>query len=346
MSDRRSREENQAVVDDAEGPAPEAPSEEDAGHRIGRSARGPRQIPWRGWIQVLARVVRRNAESRMGLIAAGVAFYSLLALFPAIAAMISVYGLVADPAQVDRQFATVAEILPQEVYAMISGQMREVAAGSGDALGVGLVGALLVSVWSSTKGTKSLIEALNVAYEEDERRGLLHFNLFALAFTGFFVVLGVVAIGAVVAIPVVLSVIGLGAVVETLMQWLRWPLLAALLLFTLAIVYRYGPCRRKARWNWVSWGSASAVLLWLAASGLFSFYVANFGAYNATYGSIGAVVIMLMWLFISAFVILAGALLNAEVERQTALDTTGGPDRPMGDRGAYVADHLPGKARS
>lgn len=318
---------------------------EDSGSNatIGRSARVPREIPGPGWRRLLVRVWRRNGENRMGLIAAGVAFYGLLASFPAIAALISVFGLIADPAQIDPLFAGVADILPREVYDIISGQMREVASGSDDALGVGLIGALLISLWSATKGTKSVIAALNIAYDEDERRGFFRFNLFAIALTAVLVVLAVLAFAAVVALPVVLSVIGLGWIAETLVQWLRWPLLGGALLFALAVVYCYGPCRRKARWQWVSWGSALAVLLWLVGSGLFSLYVANFDAYNATYGSLGAVVIMLMWLFISAFSILLGAQVDAEMERQTAMDTTVGRERPMGQRGAYVADHLPEK---
>lgn len=319
----------------------ETASRED-GQDLGRSARTPRQLPWRGRWQALKRIVQRIGETNLGLIAAGVAFYSLLALFPAIVALISVYGLVADPGQVDRQFHAVRDLLPREVYDLISGQMREVAAGSADALGVGLAGAIFVAVWSATKGTKAMITALNVVYDEDERRRFIRLNLFALALTLTLVMMGVVAIGAVVAVPIVLASIGLGSLAEALMQWLRWPLLAAALLFTLAVIYRYGPSRRRARWEWVSWGAVIAVLLWLATSGLFSFYVANFSAYNATYGSIGAVIIMLMWLFISAFVILLGAQVNAEMERQTAEDTTYRGEQPIGQRGAYVADHLPG----
>ena len=212
--------------------------------------------------------------------------------------------------------------------------------GTGLSLGLGF--SLLAALWSANKGMKALITALNIVYDEDERRRFLRLNLFALALTLFMVILGVIAIGAVVAVPILLSFLGLGSVAEALMQWLRWPLLAAVLLFALAVIYRYGPSRRRARWKWVSWGAVIAVLLWLVASGLFSFYVANFGAYNATYGSIGAVIIMLMWLFISAFVILLGAQVNAEMERQTAMDTTYRGEQPMGQRGAFVADHLPG----
>lgn len=307
----------------------------------GRAARVPRQIPWRGWIQVLKRVGRRASEDNIGLISAGVAFYSLLALFPTLAALIAIYGLVSNPAQVDQQFSLVSEFLPAEVSRMISGQMRELASGPSGKLGAGLAGAILVSIWIATKGTKSLITALNIVYDEDDKRSFFRFNLLAFAITLFLVVFGVVAIGTVVALPIVLALVGLGAAAEALVHWLRWPLLGVVVLFILAVIYRYGPNRRKARWLWVSWGSATAVVLWLLASGLFSYYVANFGSYNTTYGSLGAVIITMMWLYISAFMVLLGAEINAEMERQTAVDTTHGRDQPMGERGAYVADHLP-----
>jgi membrane protein len=313
----------------------------ESGHDIGRAARRPHQIPWRGWVEVLKRVVRKTSENSIGLVAAGVAFYALLAIFPAIGALISIYGLVSDPAQVDQQFAGTRGFMPNEVYTMISGQMRDVASHSGGALGTGLVAAIAVSLWSANKGTKSLIEALNIVYDEDEKRGFFRLNLLAITMTLFLVMLGVLAVAAVVALPVVLGFVGLGSVAEALMQWLRWPLLAAVVLLTLAVVYRYGPSRRMARWQWVTWGSGVAVVLWLAASGLFSFYVANFASYNATYGSLGAVIVMLMWLFLSAFIVLLGAEINAEMERQTAMDTTRNGDKPMGRRGAYVADNLP-----
>lgn len=307
----------------------------------GRAARTPRELSWPAWKQVLRRVVQKTGENNISLVAAGVGFYGLLALFPGIVALISLYGLIADPAQVEREFASVSGFLPAEVAQMISAQMQQVASRSNEVLGTGLAGAILIAVWSATKGTRSLITALNIAYDERERRGFVRLNLIALTTTAFLVVLTVVAVATVVALPIVLEFVGLGTLTETLMNWLRWPMLAAVVMVALAAIYRYGPCRRDAQWAWVSWGSSLATLLWLLASGLFSYYVASFATYNATYGSIGAVVIMLMWLFISAFVILLGAQINAEMERQTAKDTTTGAPRPMGERGAYVADHLP-----
>ncbi len=308
----------------------------------GRSARAPRGIPGKGWWQVLKRVARQTVDNNIELVSAGVGFYGLLALFPAIAALISIFGLIADPSIVEQQFENIGSVMPKAVSAMILTQMQQVASGSTGALGLGLAGAILVSLWSATRGTLSLITALNIAYDEHEQRGFFKLNLVALGGTLFLVLLVVIAVAAVVALPIVLGFVGLGGLAAALLRWVRWPLLAAVVLFALAVVYRYGPCRRNARWAWVSWGSVIAMLLWLCASLLFSFYVTHFASYNATYGSIGAVIITLMWLFISAFVVLLGAEFNAELERQTAIDTTYGGEQPMGERGAYVADNLPG----
>jgi membrane protein len=307
----------------------------------GRSATAPRRIPLAGWKQILARVLRRVSRDNLGMVAASVAFYSLLALFPAIAALISIYGLLANPSEVAQQFAAIHSVMPDEVYRLVDGQMRDLASHPAGTLGAGLAGAILLSVWSATRGTKALIAALNIAYDEHETRGLLRLNALAFGMTLFLVVLGVVAVALVVALPIALDFVGLGSVTDTLVRWLRWPALAALVLITLAVLYRYGPARRQARWQWVSWGSVFAVVLWLAASGLFSLYVSEFGNYNATYGSVGAVIVLLMWLFISGFVVMLGAQVNAEMERQTGCDTTYQGTQPRGERGAYVADHLP-----
>jgi membrane protein len=307
----------------------------------GGSATVPREIPLAGWKQIIVRVLRRASRDNLGMVAAGVAFYSLLALFPGIAALISIYGLLANPSEVAQQFAALHSVLPDEVYRLVDGQMRDLASRPAGALGAGLAGAILLSVWSATKGTKALIAALNIAYDEHEARGLLRLNALAFGMTLFLVALGVVAVGVVVALPIALDFVGLGSFADAMVRWLRWPALAALVLFTLAVLYRYGPARRQARWQWVSWGSVFAVVLWLAASGLFSLYVSEFGNYNATYGSVGAVIVLLMWLFISGFVVMLGAQVNAEMERQTCRDTTYQGTQSRGKRGAYVADHQP-----
>jgi membrane protein len=309
----------------------------------GRLARSPGEMPGRGWREVLVRVWRKVSEDNVSLVSAGVAFYSLLALFPGIAALIAVYGLISDPTQVEVQFSALGALLPAEVHGLLSAQMRGLAAGPDQALGLGLAGAILLSVWSATRGTKSLMTALNIVYDERERRDLVRLNLLAFALTFLLLILAVVVVALVVAVPIVLAFVGLDAQAQVLVQWLRWAVLAGLALLSLAIVYRYGPSRRQARWQWVSWGSAAAVLVWLGASALFSLYVSRFGSYNATYGSVGAVIVLLMWLYLSALATMLGAVLNAELERQTGCDTTRGDEQPRGARGAWVADHLPGE---
>jgi membrane protein len=304
----------------------------------GRDAGGPRQIPRRGWTDVLARVRSEIGADNLSMISAGVAFYAILALFPAIAALISIYGLLFDPNQVQQQVQALSGLLPQQAMSIIEGQMQGVAARPAQALGIGVAVGILFALWSATKGTKSMITALNIVYEEDECRGFFKLNASAFLLTLCLILLAVFTLALIVVVPVVLGMIGLGAVGETLVQVLRWPILAAMVVFTLAVLYRYGPDRRKARWRWTSWGAAGATLLWLLASWLFSLYVTNFGNYGATYGSVGAVIVLLLWLYVSAFVVLLGAEVNAEMEHQTERDSTVDGDQPMGKRGARMAD--------
>jgi membrane protein len=219
--------------------------------------------------------------------------------------------------------------------------MTTAADGSKQALGLGLAGAVLLSFWGATRGTRALIVALNIAYDEREKRGFVALNALAFGLTLFLVLVLGVAVIVTLAVPIALNLLSLGALPESLAHWLRWPLLAFVGLVALAILYRYGPSRRGAAWRWLPVGSLLAGLLWLATSVLFSLYVEHFGTYNATYGSLGAVIILLLWLYLSAAAIIVGALINAEAERQTCRDSTHGAPRPRGERGAVVADRLP-----
>ncbi|NBC46896.1 MAG: YihY family inner membrane protein [Gammaproteobacteria bacterium] len=309
----------------------------------GRNAESPLVIPVRGWWQVAQRVLRRYMQENLGLVAAGVGFYSLLGLFPAIAALVTTYDLAFDASQIQSQFDALGGLLPAQVHELISARLERASDRPQQALSLGLAGAVLLSLWGATRGTRALIIALNTAYDEQEDRNLFLLNLFAFGLTLFLVVVLAVAIVATVAVPIVINLLSLGTMPEVLTAWLRWPLLAAMGLFALAILYRYGPSRRAPRWRWLPAGSVVAGVLWLAASGLFSFYVTNFGSYNATYGSLGAVIVLLLWLYLSASAVLLGACINAEAERQTLLDSTVGEARPRGERGAEVADHLPGE---
>ncbi|MBK5969133.1 ribonuclease BN/unknown domain fusion protein [Thiorhodovibrio litoralis] len=312
----------------------------------GEEAATPVQIPLLGWWRIGQRVTRRFFGEDLSLIAAGVGFYGLLGLFPAIAALVTTYDLMFDAAQIRSQFDAMRALFPQQVHDLIAARLDSAVDGPKQALGLGLAGAVALSVWGATRGTRALIIALNAAYDEEERRGFFLLNLQAFGLTFFLVLVFAVAIVATVAVPVLINLLSFGAVSEVLAAWLRWPLLAAVGLFALAMLYRFGPSRRAARWRWLPVGSLVAGVLWLSASGLFSFYVANFGSYSATYGSLGAVIVLILWLYLSALAVILGACINAETERQTARDSTIGPSRPRGDRGAEVADKLPDDRRA
>ena len=304
----------------------------------GREADRPAEIPKRGWWQIAKRVKAQIKEDRLSIIAAGVAFYGLLAVFPALVALVALYGLVADPAMVESHAAALSAMLPPEAAQVLTTQLHDLATTDQSALGIGAVGGLVVALWSASSAVRTLMEALNVAYNEEERRGMISFYGTALILT-FGGVLGVAAaMVLVVCLPAALKLLGLNWLIQTALALLRWPVLAALAIVGFALFYRFAPSRAQPRWRWVSWGAAIAVALWVIGSALFSLYVTRFGHYNETYGAAGAIVILLMWFLLSAYAILIGAEINAEMERQTRKDTTAGGRRPMGARGAYAAD--------
>lgn len=305
---------------------------------LGHEAEKPSEIPRAGLWSVLKRVWDRMGRNNLSIIAAGVAYSELFAVFPAIAALVSIYGLFAEPSDVERQMGLLAGILPEQAQGLIAEQLHAVASTSGAKLGFSLMFSVLLALWGTASGVKALMTALNIVYGEEEKRGLLRLNAVALALTLGAVIFGVLALGMVAVIPAVLELIPLPGFVADLLALARWPLLALIVLLGLAVVYRFAPSRSRPRWRWVSWGAAAAAVLWLVGSVLFSFYVANFGNYNEAYGSVGAVIVLLLWFYLTAFVVLLGGQLNAELECQTARDTTAGEPEPMGRRGARVAD--------
>ncbi len=276
----------------------------------------PRDLTRSGWLDVLRRVKEQIAADRLSVIAAGVAFYALLAVFPALSALVGLSGLLFDPHQVGRQVSSLGGVVPAEAVKLLMGQLRDLSQSDRTALGLGVAGGLLLALWSSSAGVRTLMKALNVAYDVRERRGFLRRTGLALALTLGVVVGGVVAIGAVVVLPAILHFVGLGDVLRGVVSLARWPIVAALFWLGAAVMYRYGPSRSPPKWLWVTWGASVATVLWLVGSALFSWYVSSFGNYNETYGSIGGVVILLMWFLLSAFSLLIGAELNAELERQ------------------------------
>jgi membrane protein len=304
----------------------------------GRSAETPSQIPARGWKDILLRIYRGISENRILLVAAGVTFYTLLAIFPGIAALISIYGLFADPGTVAGHLDTIASVAPGGAVDVLREQMTRLASQGGTTLGISFVVSLGISLWTANSGVKAIFDALNIVYGEEEKRGFLKLNVVTL-----FVTLGIVAfilftLVAIVAIPVALTYIPQPEVTALVVKIGRWPILFALVTMALAVLYKYGPSRTEPRWRWITWGSVSAAIVWLAASALFSWYVASFGSYNKTYGSLGAVIGFMTWIWISIIVVLVGAKLNAEMEHQTVRESTTGQPKPIGSRGAKMAD--------
>jgi membrane protein len=304
----------------------------------GRYARAPHEIPLPGWWSVLKRTGAGFIQDRIMAEAASVTFYALLALFPAIAALISIYGLFTDPSTLNAELANLGDVVPGGGLQLIQSQITALTAKGHGALGFAAIIGLGVSLWSANSGIKSLIDALNVVYHEHEKRSYVKLTLLSLAFTMGTIVFVIVALFAVVAVPIILNFVGLGFATAALINVLRWPAMLMVVAFALSVIYRYAPSRNWARWQWVSWGGFAAAVLWIVVSLLFSFYVANFGNYNKTYGSLGAVVGFMTWIWISSIVVLMGAELNAELEQQTEHDSTVGPEKPQGERGAYKAD--------
>lgn len=306
----------------------------------GRKAETPTDIPPKGWLDIALRVKGELAGDHVGLIAAGVAFYALLAIFPAITALMALGGLVLEPAEVTAQLQTLTEMMPREAAQIILDQAVAVVGSKQGGLGFAFILGLLLAIYSASKGMGSLIEGLNVAYDEDESRGFIMKTVVTLALTAFLIIGLLLGLLAALAVPAALNVIALPDWIETVLALSRWVMLAFMTVFGLSVLYRYGPSRDNAEWKWLTPGAITACAIWIAASVGFSIYVSNFGSYNESFGSMAGVIILLMWLWISAFIVLLGAELNAEIEAQTAADTTVGPDEPMGARGAEKADNL------
>jgi membrane protein len=304
----------------------------------GRRAAAPHAIPWRGWIDIIRRAADKIVADRILALAGGVVFYLLLALFPAIAAGVSLYALFADVGTISHHLSILSDIVPADALNMIRDEIARIAAKSDGRLTFGFVFSFAVALWSANAGMKALFDALNIVYDEREKRSFVMLNLVSLLFTICAIVGGLLALGAVVVFPLILARFGWTNVDAPLIAYLRWPAMFLLLLVALSVLYRYGPSRRPAKWRWISFGSMFASLACLGVSYLFSWYLAHFANYNATYGALGAVVGLMMWMWLSTIVGLVGAELNSEIEHQTALDSTVGPPKPLGLRGAIMAD--------
>jgi membrane protein len=304
----------------------------------GRQADAPVSIPARGWRDVGWRVWEGFNNDRILLVAAGATFYLLLALFPALTAFVSLYGFVADPRSIADHIAFLGSVLPSGGLDIINTQLKALVKQDSDALSAGFLLGLAIALISANSGIKSLFEGMNVAYGEAETRSFVKLNALSLAFTMGGILVGVCLIVSVGIVPAALAVLRLENWTELLISLVRWPLLVLLVGGGMTVLFRYGPSREKAKWRWLSVGAALATLVWLAASWAFSFYLQNFADYNATYGTLGAVIGFMMWTWISVIILLVGAELNAELEHQTSTDSTTGLPQPLGSRGAHVAD--------
>jgi membrane protein len=324
---------------------PRDPSNLDAGglagmeHGRGRHAGSPGEIPAAGWKDILWRTWSEFNDDRITTVAASVAFFGILALFPGMAAFVSLYGMFADVSTAQKHLALLAGVLPADSLTFIGGEMIRVAATKQASLSATFGISLVLSLWSANAGIKSLFHGLNVAYEEREKRGFVRLNLITLGFTIAMLAFVMLAMIAMVGAPVALEFFNLDAK-SRLLAATRWPLLVLVVVAGLSITYRFGPSREHPRWRWVTWGGVVAAFGWLGVSLLFSWYVGSFGHYSITYGSLGAVIGFMTWMWLSVTVILLGAELNAEMEHQTVRDSTTGEPLPMGVRGARMADTL------
>ncbi|GAA1578429.1 YihY/virulence factor BrkB family protein [Kribbella sancticallisti] len=308
----------------------------------GVAAEKPAEIPAAGWWQIVKRAWAEAKADQVPLLAAGVAFFGFLSLFPAVVAAVMAYGLLADPAQIRRQAQDLAAAVPESARELLLQQIDALTSAPRQSLGIGVIIAVATALWSASGGVGYLVTAVNLAYDEEENRGFVRRKLLSLGMT----------LGAIVFVLLTIGLFAVGAaitdgvptVIRILLEGARLLVAVLLIMVALAITYRLGPARDAPRLRWVSVGAIVATVIWLIASIGFSVYVATFGNYAKTYGSLAAVVVLMLWLWLTAYAILLGAEINAESEEQTARDTTKGPEQPIGERGAVKADSVPSKS--
>jgi membrane protein len=292
-----------------------APSSRAAIHPSSRPEREHAARPRPGWRGIIAELWAELDRDHISVNAAGVAFYGLLAIFPGMSALISIYGLVADPAVIEGQVAALSGVLPQDALKLLSDQLHSLIAAPPAKLGVGLIVSLSLALWSATSGTGALMRALTVAYEEQDRRGVISFYGRALTLTIGIGVFGLLSLFLIAVVPMAVDLLPVPVVWRDAFAPIRWPILAGIALIALGFLYRFAPARQAPRWHWLDPGTIAAALLWLIGSAGFSFYVERFASYDKTYGPLGAVVVLLMWFYVSAYIVLAGAELNSAIEK-------------------------------
>lgn len=305
----------------------------------GRQANKPTQIPARGWWDIAMRVKDELNKDNVSIIAAGLALYALLAVFPALGATVSVYGLFASPEQMAQHITSFEGVLPPQATEILQSQLQSLS-GQQEVLSFGLVLGVAIALWSARKGMVALMTAVNVAYDEREERGFIKQIFLSLLFTIAAVVGFLAVVLLAVAVPIAMEFLPLGRAAEVAILVVRWAVLWLMAVSGMALIYRFAPDRHEPKWKWLSVGSCVAATLWLIGSLLFAIYARGTATYGETYGALGGVVVLLMWFYLTGFSLVLGAEINSEMERQTKKDTTEGPSKPMGERDAYAADTL------
>jgi membrane protein len=318
--------------------AKETPSRDNDPH--GRTAERPREIPKRGWRDIVARVWQNLGRDNTSLVAAGIGLNALLAVFPGLAVIVSVYGMFSSPQDVVKDLQPFLGVVPKDAASLLITQLQNTTTPTNSTLGFGAVAGAIVALWNSRQGMSALMTATNIAYNQPERRGILRQIAVSLAFSAGAMLIFAIMLGVGVAVPLILRAVPLGRDVTTAVLVCRWVSLWLCAVLSLSLAYHYAPDRQPPKWRWVTWGSAFAATLWILGSLAFAAYVQNFGSYGKTYGALGGVIVLLVWFYLMGFTIVLGAEINAEMEHQTAMDTTEGPPAPIGRRGAYVADTL------
>lgn len=306
----------------------------------GRTARTPGAIPLQGWWDVARRVFNRLRDANLSMLSAGVAFYATLAIFPALAAIVSLYALLSDPAEIQAHLLSASIFVPEDVTDIFIAQLTALASREQQSLGLSLVGGLLVTIWSAHRGINALVKAITVAYREKETRNFLQLSALTYTLTFGAVILIVLTLPLVVGIPAVLSLLPLPESIMATTGLIAWILFFVISVFSIGLLYRFAPPRCPARWRWLSPGALAGTCVWIVGSTGFSIYVSQFSTYNQTYGALSAIMVLLMWFYVTSLSIVLGATVNAELEHQTAHDTTIGKVKPLGQRDAYVADHV------
>lgn len=306
----------------------------------GHKAEKPINIPAKGWKDIGKRTISQIADDNIQIVSAGVAFYFFMALFPAIIAMVNIYSLIIEPSKIREHFSALDNILPATAYDLITGILEPILQQPDSTVGWSLFLSIIISLWSSNKGTSALFQGLNIAYDEKDERGFFKKTGLTFIFTIGAILLFLICLIVLIFYPAFIDKLNLSSGMESFTSWIRWIIIAALFVFGLGMLYKKAPDRDDPETRWLTWGAVLSTVFWIVGSLLFSWYVDNFGNYGEVYGSFAAVIILMLWLFLTAFIVLLGAELNSEMEHQTRKDTTVGKDEPMGQRDAYHADHV------